>query len=157
MQITKQYRMLRDTQRSKVYAAENKALKAFAVPLATVPEMEKFVERVRKRATLVRRYGPELARSIRVGDGRMRRRAAGNAAGIYMPRWSRLNWIVLHELAHTLSIRKHGRQNIAGHGREFCAVYIDLVRYMIGKEAADALKASFVEHGVKYKKRRIVK
>ena len=156
MKITKVYRMQRDTQRSKVYAAENKALKPFAVRIETVPEIERYVERVRKRATLARRYGPELARPIRVGDGRMRRRAGGDAAGIYMPRWSRTQWIVLHELAHTISIRKHGRSNIAGHGREYCAVYIDLVRYMIGKEAADALKASFVEHGVKYKKKRSV-
>lgn len=155
MPITKRYAMQRDNQRRKLYRAED-VLKAHSKRLETVKDIERFVEKLRKRATLVRRYGPELRRSFYIGDGRMRSKAGGDSRGIYMPRWSRTEFIVLHELAHSISIRKFGRSTIAGHGREFCGVYLDLVRYVLGKEAGEALKASFKAHGVKYKPKRRV-
>jgi putative metallohydrolase (TIGR04338 family) len=153
MPVVKRFRMQRDNQRSKLYKAEKVlADKAFTYRLDTVRDMERLVKKVQTRATLVRRYGPELRKPIFVGDGRGKRNAGGDGQGIYMPRWSRTAYIVLHELAHTISIRKYGRSAIAPHGRHFCAVYLDLVRFILGKEAADALKASFRDRGVKYRR-----
>ncbi len=141
----------RDNQRSRLYKAE-RVLNKLSKRLEKVDDMKRFVDRLRKRATIVRRYGVELKTSIFIGDGRGKRNAGGDSRGIYMPLWSRTEYIVLHEMAHCIACRRYGRYNIAAHGREFAAVYVDLVRYMLGKEAADTLKASFREHRVKFRR-----
>jgi putative metallohydrolase (TIGR04338 family) len=142
----------RDSQKSRLYKAERAALDKISKRLDTIDDITRFVDRIRKRATIVRRYGYELKRSVFIGDGRGKRNAGGDSRGIYMPKWSRTEYIVLHELSHCIACRRYGRYNIAAHGREFAAVYVDLVRYIIGKEAADALKASFREHRVKFRR-----
>jgi putative metallohydrolase (TIGR04338 family) len=142
----------RDSQKSRLYKAEREALNQRSKRLETVGEISKFVDRIKKRATIKRRYGPELRSSIFIGDGRGKRNAGGDRFGIYMPKWSRTEYIVLHEMAHCIACRKYGRYNIAAHGREYAAVYIDLVRFMLGKEAGDALKAAFRDRRVKYRR-----
>lgn len=150
MPIVKRYGMQRDNQRNKLYKAE-KVLSKISKPLATVPDMEKFIKALSKKATIKKRYGNELNRDVYVGSGKARRAAGGDAKGVYMPLWSRTEYIVLHELAHCISMRKFGRNMIAPHGWEFCLVYMDLVRFVMGREAADLLKASFRQHKVRYK------
>lgn len=67
-----------------------------------------------------------------------------------MPKWSRTAYIVLHEAAHSVTDRKYGPESSA-HGREYAAVYLDLIRFGLGKEAHAALLASFKQHKVKYR------
>ncbi len=137
----------REYQQKKLYRAEL-VLKPLSVRLETVPEMERYIKKVKKRATIARRYGKWLEREVYVGDGRARRRGGGDGRGIYMPIWSRTDHIVLHELAHTIVWRRYG-SHIAGHGWQFCATFYDLVRFMMGAEAGKALKASFKAHRVR--------
>lgn len=56
-------------------------------------------------------------------------------------------WVILHELAHVLAIRDGHR----GHGREFARYYLLAVQRWMGDDAARALRAAYVEEGVKYR------
>lgn len=153
--------MKRDTQRAKVYKAEGEAFKGHTKAnerLETVADIEKYVEYVfglkRVRDAFPKAMPVENGlfcgwKLPTVGDGRARRRAGGNVAGIHMPKWARSKWVVLHELAHTISLRTY--RGIAGHGWEYCSVYLSLVRYALGVEAHDLLKAQFKAHRVKFR------
>ena len=92
----------RDSQRKKVYDAERKAFAGAEVDLPEVVDVERYIHHVCGLGRVKESF-PELAwRHITVGDGRRRRAAGGDGRGIYMPRWSRKRWIVLHELGHTI-------------------------------------------------------
>lgn len=142
--------MPRDTQRSKLYRAEG-ALDPFSQPLPTVDDVERFAlkvwrsERVRKAFRTV-----SLSSPPRVKDGRGTSWARGGYSTINIPLWARNTRIVLHELAHTIHIREGGARG-AAHGWQYAAVFLKLVLYMAGREAHDALKASFKEHRVKFR------
>lgn len=140
----------RDSQRQKVYDAERKAFEGEQIDLPEVSDMERFVAHVcgLKR---VRQAFPCLMRHVVIGDGRARRRAGGNYYGIFMPRWSRKRWVVLHELSHTIVQRQHGVRGTAGHGWEFASVYLTLVRHVLGVPAHARLKAQFRAHRVRFK------
>jgi hypothetical protein len=51
-------------------------------------------------------------------------------------------WVVLHELAHWL------RPHVDGHGPQFCAVLVSLVRADLGSEVADVLLDAYARFGV---------
>ncbi len=135
---------MRDNQRQRVYDAENTVTHG-ADRLDEVRDIEKFLKRITKSAWYKRRFTRWA--TIEVKDGRRRRRACGSSSRGYinMPRWSRTRKIVLHEVAHVVQ-----PSCTAWHGREFCKIYLALVKKWIGREAYDALKAAFKEHGVKY-------
>jgi len=143
----------RDQQRSRVYTSD-KALIAISKPLATVPEIERYVRRVfgMKRvqdaypeATSPRFWG----RLPSVGDGRGRRRACGSSSGIKIPKWARNEAVVLHELAHTICLRMYDRR-IAAHGWQYCSIYLALTLHAMGREAHDVLKKAFRENRVRF-------
>lgn len=169
----------RDTQRSKLYRAERVALSGIASPLPTVGDIERYLEGQSARATLRSRYGKAVDVSdwkLRVTDGRRCRRAlAYGTYKIAIPRWARNDWVVLHEWAHIVHARitamengeclprmfSHGSRisELAGgpgHGWQYAAVYLDLVRFCMNAEAADALKAAFKEHRVRFRPKRTV-
>ncbi len=141
----------RDSQRSKLYKADN-VLKPLAKPLPDVQDVEKFADRLWKMKRLMNKY-PRAAMKNRptVKDGRGCRNALGGAWSITIPMWARRTDVVCHELAHTITIREFG-WNTAGHGWRFCSVYLDVVKWMMGKEAHDALKASFKKDKVRFTK-----
>lgn len=144
--------MARDTQRKRVYTAE-KVLGQFAKPLREVKDIERYCRKQLRRKAILRRY-PSAERAFRIKDGRGTRKAlvyGGHAIGI--PLWARNEAIVLHEVAHVINYR-HSDTDVAGHGWEFCAVFLDLVRFIMGREAHDALKQSFKDHKVRFTKPR---
>jgi putative metallohydrolase (TIGR04338 family) len=147
----------RDSQRSKVYRAENAAFKGSPIDVPEIKDIEDYIAHICSLGR-VRESFPELiSRSIFVGDGRARRRPCANSSGIYMPRHARQKWIVLHELSHTIVRRRHGVVKAAGHGWQFAETYLLLVRHVMGVDAHDRLKAQFKEHRVRFrepKKRR---
>lgn len=140
----------RDTQRARLYAADD-VLEAYAVPLPKVEDMERYV----KKVWASKRLAADYPRAWRGGlptvkDGRGHsRNATGGWAGIDMPKWSRKSNVVLHELAHVITIREWTSQT-AGHGWRYCGVFLRLVLIMMGREAHDALKASFKQHRVRF-------
>lgn len=138
----------RDSQRSKLYKAE-KVLESMSARLETVPEMDAFLKKVLSRAPIQARYGRVIQREIVVRDGRRCRNALGGVNWIKMPRWSRTQYIVLHEAAHSITQRKFGL-GVAAHGWQYAGVYLDLVRFGMGPAAGEALKASFKAHKVRF-------
>ncbi len=143
----------RDQQRSKLYKAERIALETMSSPLPTIKDIELYLNKVFAKAPIQRRFGKYLNRQIEVRDGRGRLKAGGCAAYITIPvgedKWGRHQWVVLHEIAHSITQRKYGMKP-AAHGWQFAAIYLDLVRFGMSKEAHDALKASFKAHKVRF-------
>jgi len=143
----------RDSQRRKLYNAEGVLAVFGDTKLPEVADMVRFTkrvwsyERVRKAWPLaITRYPFPV-----VKPGKGRRRAGGDEFGIYMPRHTRDEHITLHELAHTITRREHGNK-VAGHGWQYCDIYLRLVLYVLGREAHNAFKASMKSHRVRFRK-----
>ena len=146
----------RDSQRSKVYAAENEAFRAYSPKnseptLPRVKDCERFVKKV-FASKRVKAAFPRATREIwgvpRIEDGRGCRAARGGYSFLVLPRWARRDWVVLHEIAHTITGREVG--DVPAHGWQYCTVYLRLVLYVLGREHHDALKASFKKHRVRF-------
>lgn len=147
----------RDTQRAKLYRADD-VLSKFAVPLTTVEDVEAFTNKVWASKRVQKAFPKAMWQGEpRVKDGRRTRIARGGHFHISIPRWARHSNVVLHELSHTITQRIYG-SNVAGHGWEYCGVFLKLTLYIMGREAHDAFKASMKKHKVRFKpKRRVVK
>ena len=142
---------VRDSQRSKVYKAEHVV---HGADFETVEEIQTYVDKVLSRAWFVRRWPRVAANGITVEDGRGRRAAAAKTRWgrliVTMPKWSRYEEIILHEIAHHCSDAQHGTREVAAHGWEFAGTLVELVRYEMGKDEADEMKASFRKHKVRW-------
>lgn len=161
----------RDSQMSKLYAAERKhSLWSEESQYDSISHVQVWVDSICKSRWFKNRY-PHYAlsqsrqtiflnaseRGIKVLDGRGRRKACGSNRGyIKLPVWSRSDLVILHEIAHVVTRREgyHGPLP-AFHGREFCANYLSLVRRFLGKEAGDELKEHFKKGRVKYTRKRL--
>jgi putative metallohydrolase (TIGR04338 family) len=144
----------RDSQRSRVYAAERAAFgDAWRKPLGSgaVADIEAFVRKCCASKLLQRRY-PGARRPPRIRDGRGHRRCTYDPSihALTFPRWGRTKPVVLHELAHALT---EGPDR-AWHGWEFCECYLYLVRVFIGRGAEDNLRREFKARRVKFRQPR---
>jgi putative metallohydrolase (TIGR04338 family) len=144
----------RDTQRHRVYKSDT-ALMAVAKPLPTVEEVERYVKRVFGMKRIQAAF-PSCRTLPQVKDGRGRRKAGGSSTMITIPLWARNEAVVLHELAHTICQRTHGRW-VAGHGWQYASIYLTLVLHAMGREAHDVLKAAFKANRVRYTAPRVRK
>jgi putative metallohydrolase (TIGR04338 family) len=110
----------------------------------TIAEVENWLGRQLKRPAIQRRYGPELRLPICFKDGRGRRSACywKDERTLVFPKWSRSPPVILHEAAHLIAGRKYG-ERIAGHGWQWCSIYLDLVGFSLGQPARKELKAAF--------------
>jgi len=93
---------------------------------------------------------------LRIADGRGCRRATASYDGqtITLPRWARVEYVMLHELSHLVVHHEFKRREVASHGWQFCMVYLKLVKNVLGPETHDRLKQSFKTLRVKYTKPR---
>lgn len=142
--ITKQ----RDTQRARVYKADADLLPFSRADVSTVPLMEAYVRKV-WTSKRVREAFPLADNQPRVRDGRARRHAGATDRWVAVPKWARRESIVVHELAHTITQRVYGYE-VAGHGWQYCSVFLKLTLYMMGRPAFEALKAAFKRHRVRF-------
>jgi putative metallohydrolase (TIGR04338 family) len=159
----------RDQQRSRVYVAEQAALKANGRTFATVKEIERYLTMHLKRKTLTKRYGRTVdlkAWPINMVERRGHSAAAYGTYKIEFGNKSLFDWVALHEVAHVIHDRlgyrnsgTHGATHHGGaaHGWQFCAIYLDLVTFCMGRDAARKLKASFKAKRVKFTKPRVRK
>ena len=69
-----------------------------------------------------------------VKDGRGRRIACGGLMFIKLPKWARMNYVVLHECAHGLTMHLGGKE---AHGPLFVRVYIELVSKLTGIKVSE--------------------
>lgn len=150
----------RDSQRQKVYNAENAVrerldlegvnkryddMAALTARVDAIYRSAWWKGNVRKKE---KHCGP-----IKVTDGRHCRSAIACGTNVIkMPRWARSEMVLLHELSHIACARIYGDNNIAAHGREFCRMYLSMVRRFMGRKVHDMLRDSFRERGVKYRK-----
>jgi putative metallohydrolase (TIGR04338 family) len=153
----------RDSQRAKLYRAENALDWPGERRWGTVPEIQRYVDRLVASVWFKRRWPQVNERyfmpwstmlierfpAIEVADGRGGHNARAHQHRIQIPTRARQEHVVLHELAHCLTWNDG-----AAHGWEFAAVLVALVQHQMGKPKADALKASFRAHKVRYTKPR---
>jgi putative metallohydrolase (TIGR04338 family) len=143
---------MRDTQRQKLYDAEGLAFGEAEAEM-TLDECQALVDKVLASKVIQRKYR-RAQYQLTVTDGRSRR-SGGYFAGwddstIALPRWARQKWVVLHETAHHLA---HG-PDAAGHGWQFAACYLYLVRVYMGKGQEQALMAAFKAKRVRFREPR---
>lgn len=150
--------MSRDVQKSRLYAAEDAALNGHppsptsrrylildtlhpdGYRYASIASTQAYVDAVRTSAPFQRRWGH---RSLKVYPNAGSSRGGGGL--LHMSADHRRNeYVVLHEMAHNLSPR-------SGHGPEFAAVYLELVKVVMGAEAAAVLRSSYADRRVKYR------
>lgn len=149
----------RDSQRSKLYAAEDAAFdlgyNGFqSRDTLSLQECQAIVDKVWASKIIRRKYSRATRYSLAplVCDGRGRRRACYSPGRhvIKLPRWSRQKYIVLHEIAHALAYAS----DRAFHGWEFCECYLHLVRVFVNRGAEDKLKQEFKTRRVRFKPKR---
>lgn len=141
----------RDTQRARLYLCDP-ALVIRAKPLLKIVDVERFATKVfaSKRVQAAFPKSAAWRHSFKIGDGRGRsRNSCGWYGGIVIRPCHRNEAIVLHELAHTICQREYGLL-VAGHGWQFCSVYLKLALYIMGREAHDALKREMKVHRVRF-------
>ena len=144
----------RDNQRARLYRAEREAFDVYseATPRLDFAAVERFVARVVGEPWFADRFGTLGA--VRIKDGRGTRHAYSaydqrrHGVLFSFPRWSRSVPVLLHEIAHPASMRRHGL--IAAHGPEFAAAYLALVARHLGEESHARLDAAFAKHRVRY-------
>jgi putative metallohydrolase (TIGR04338 family) len=138
----------RDSQRSKVYAAEQAAFPNIHNGHLTVPEMQALIDKWCSSAVLQRKY-PRAAMVPLVTDGRGRRKGGyrSSTCELRMPRFARTKPYLLHELAHHLT--HHPAR--ACHGWEYAECMLYLVRVFISRSASETLATTYRAHKVKHR------
>lgn len=157
--------MERDTQRSRVYRAEQKAFPDLLThdreQFGDLEAVRRYVAKVCRSKRIQARYpraaiiakDPKLRLELRPGGGS--RRAAGgwrewsNRGTMRLPLRTRNEQMILHELAHILAA---GVQ--AWHDWRFAECYLYLTLIARGRVQHDALKASFKAQRVRFTKPR---
>lgn len=147
-------RKIRDTQRRAVYRCDAIVRgKRFE----SLDETKAFVKKVLDSKWVQRKWGisPKHYQRIKIKDGRGTSIARGGRNVLNLPVWSRTQGTVMHELSHMVTHYAFGNAyDYAAHGREFCAVYLALVKHFMGKNYHDNLKEGFKANGVKFSKRK---
>lgn len=130
----------RDTQRQRVYDAENAS--GLNPWQQTIPnaDLQAWVDDVLDRRAIRSRWG---VRKVRVELTHGRGAHAEGSHTIRASRMGRNEYVMLHEIAHTLT---HG---YAGHGPEYAGVLLFLVKTVMGREAHAALLASMRKYKVR--------
>jgi putative metallohydrolase (TIGR04338 family) len=133
-----------DLQRQKVCDAERAIYEEFAGErIDEVSDIGEYIKRLASHGWFKKRFGEHWYVRTVGGFGKSRCYRHEGCMGI--PRWSRTEIAILHEVAHTLQHPRTQR-----HGREFCMIYMELVRLAVGKEVYKALKRRFQELKVEH-------
>jgi putative metallohydrolase (TIGR04338 family) len=137
---------VRDTQRSKVYAAEAKFRSLNLQPQLFADAKfndiwlcQNYVNRILDQQWFRARFGE---RQITVDYGRNGGMAYGSRK-ITLGVWARQPIVILHEIAHCVAPSQ------TRHGAEFAGIFLFLVKQVYGAEAAKQLRACYKEARVK--------
>jgi putative metallohydrolase (TIGR04338 family) len=139
------HKKARDSQRKRLYKAEK------AVPSVqkffSVWEVQQYVNKITQSKYWANNSPTAV---VIVTDGRGRKKGGavtkGGVGYIKMPQFTRYDVYILHELAHIMSPPSFTK---AGHGPEYCRVYLSLVKEFMGPTSADLMRVSFKEHKIK--------
>ena len=131
----------RDSQRARLYRAEDEVPRGRRLP--TVEVLQAYADDLVASDWFAGRWG---GRSLEIRPGFGHRRATADRNGILqMPRWSRTELVLLHEVAHCLTA-----EHYAAHGPEYAGVFLALVRRRMSPASAQALEDAFVRHRVRW-------
>jgi putative metallohydrolase (TIGR04338 family) len=152
----------RDSQRSKVYAAEtevydwhpdqNRPEPFFSIHGQkpwTIEECQQWVNHITSSKWWQEKYGRGWHITVKRGRGGGWS-YGGRLGHITLGVRCRRKWIILHELAHNITHDTCGWWT-AAHGWQFCYHYLELVSHYIGRAEHDALKAAFKARRVKFR------
>lgn len=144
----------RDSQRSKVYAAEQATFGwggdgRFGDKGLTIKECQAYINMVEASKWFQKHHGAGYR--VTVYPGRNTGVSYGESVGyITLGKSARAHWVLLHELSHNINNSENGYDSVPGHGWQFAAIYLGLVRRFLGAEAHDALKAAFKARKVRF-------
>lgn len=119
------------------------------VPYPSVAAVQSYVDAIRTSAKFQRRWGYQPLTATHNPSG-----SRGGNGVIHMGADHRRDeWVILHEIAHNLTTHPGAgpRRDYAAHGPEFAAVFLELVKIVLGAKDAATLRASFTKHRVKYR------
>lgn len=161
----------RDSQRGKVYAAEqfvrtlfdraaehgSRAVDFFGSPLTLPPEgrfasvdsMQRYVDSVLNHPGVRRRWSDITPVTVRPRRGvtaaHYERRDGDGAIAVpaHHDRWALRELVVLHEIAH------HVSDAAPPHGPEFVAAFCELAGLVMGPEVEHVLKVVYLKEGVR--------
>jgi putative metallohydrolase (TIGR04338 family) len=161
----------RDSQRAKVYAAEefvrtlfdragehgNRAVDFFGTQLTLPPEarfgstdaVQRYVDDVLHLPVVRRRWAPAVRLTVRSRRGvtAAHYERDDDGAHIAVPdqrsTWALRELVVLHEVAHHLSTAD------PPHGPEFVATFCELAEAVMGPEVAHVLRVVYAKEGVR--------
>lgn len=131
---------MRDNQKARLYASE--AVLNPLGSLMTIEECKRQVDRITDLRGIRGRWGLRNLRVVAT-NGR-----GGRTDGytIRLGTQARTMAYLCHEVAHCLM----PWSGYEAHGPEFAGVLLHVVRQVMGKDAADTLRASFRKHRVRY-------
>jgi hypothetical protein len=133
---------IRDSQRGRVYAAEQLARSVYDA--ANEPLSLKECQRLVDRATRVRGRFRTMFITVRPGKGH-RRAVAYPSGKMQLPLWARTKPVVLHETAHFIAgLDQH-------HGPRFCSIYLKLLKRFIGPLEAEIMREAYKQYNVKHR------
>ncbi|CAJ1586445.1 TIGR04338 family metallohydrolase [[Mycobacterium] wendilense] len=164
--------MVRDSQRSKVYAAEqfvrtmfdraaqhhSRAIDFFGTALTLPPEarfasvesVQRYVDQVLSMPAVRQRWGPVVAALTvrpRQGNTAAHYESGDGGAAIAVPeqtsRWALRELVLLHEISHHLCPAE------PAHGAEFTATFTTLAEVVMGPEVGHVLRVVYAKEGMR--------
>lgn len=153
----KRKRAVRDGQRTKLYEAENRVFSGWRnkVDLTQTVQCEVWLGRVlrsERAKNAVLNAGGRWPSKVTVKSQAYGAHAKPYFQEISVSPGMRKEWTLLHELAHICT--RAATIDVAGHGREYAAIYVALVGAVLGQSWAKRLKAEFKAKRVKFKPKR---
>jgi hypothetical protein len=140
----------RDSQSSKFYRAVwSVADKSKLGPREAGPFFRKCLRSKRLRAA----FPTELAREIGL-DWRRGGACSWSRNSVSLGKSGVTQEDIASVIAHVIHWRTPTGNDEAWHGREFCRIYLVVVRALLGGETEKKLKLAFREHKVKFTKKR---
>ena len=163
----------RDSQRQKVYDAEHALRDKLKLrKFKDLKDAQEYVNRILSSSWYAKMF-PGGRKNVTLRYSRGSSWATATSFGVInMPKtgwyWAGNNFVVLHELAHTLTPAAVEANMCAGspkcgmhsepwyhiktpaaHGPEFTRIYLDLIRRWMGKDAYEAMKTQYRTRRVK--------
>lgn len=147
----------KDMQKARVYASESfpqrsalaKRLlgpggKKYTTGTPHIEAVQDYLDAIVTRRWFVSRFGSgwKISAVLKSGGSAYGGSRGYRRARMTLPVFARSEPTILHELAHCLT---NHRTDIAHHGPEFAGVYLELIRYQVGKEAAALVRSKFNE------------
>lgn len=147
---------MRDTQKSKVYSAENIVFPSADDKIMTFGSCLRFVNKVTSEGYYHEQGGYQNIKVEFSGGKKSSAMWYLNRGKIVLPEWARCKSVIIHEMAHalcdyvTITGRPRHAPRVANHGKEYCTIYLNMVHCYISKKKAVELEESFTKAGVKY-------